>query len=279
MSGPAGSDPPSPNPAETTGAPTERYVALGDSYTAGPLVPVTEVASGCFRSNGNYPTLLAERLDLELTDVSCSGATTRDLTRRQRTMQDTAVPPQVAALDEETSLVTVGIGGNDFNLFTDLVQTCMGARGQDPGGAPCETVLAGRASPPDELLGDIGDNVEGALRTVLERAPEARVVLVGYPRIAPTSGTCPRRLPFADGDVGLADRIVRDLNDELRDAAAATGVEYLDLYAASRGHDACSDRPWVNGRLADDRSAAPFHPYPRGMRGAADALEDLLATP
>lgn len=53
-------------PASTSTVPpldTTKYVALGDSFTAGPLVPVTDVASGCFRSDHNYPTLLAERLE------------------------------------------------------------------------------------------------------------------------------------------------------------------------------------------------------------------------
>ena len=29
----------------------ERYAALGDSFTAGPLIPTTDLASGCFRSS------------------------------------------------------------------------------------------------------------------------------------------------------------------------------------------------------------------------------------
>ena len=52
----------------------QRYVALGDSFTAGPLVPTTDLADGCLRSDGNYPSLLATSLDLDLTDVSCSAA-------------------------------------------------------------------------------------------------------------------------------------------------------------------------------------------------------------
>jgi hypothetical protein len=54
-------------------------------------------------------------------------------------------------------------------------------------------------------------------------------------------------------------------------------VEFLDVYAASRGHDVCSDDPWVNGRQTDTSRAAAFHPFPEGMAGVARALEDLLA--
>ena len=36
------------------------YVAMGDSYTAAPFVPLTDVAYGCFRSSNNYPKLVAD---------------------------------------------------------------------------------------------------------------------------------------------------------------------------------------------------------------------------
>ena len=41
------------------------YVALGDSYTAAPFVPLTDVASGCYRSSNNYPRLLAAALHID----------------------------------------------------------------------------------------------------------------------------------------------------------------------------------------------------------------------
>jgi lysophospholipase L1-like esterase len=277
--GPAASGQPGEDgqPGSRGGVRRERYVALGDSYTAGPFVPVTDVAGGCFRSDGNYPSLVAERLDLELVDVSCGGATTEDLTRRQPTIQDGVVPPQVRALDADTDLVTLGIGGNDFELFTSLIGTCLGSRADDPAGAPCQAALRATGTDPAEVTRRIGANVETALGEVAARAPEARVVLVGYPRIAPTSGGCPQRLPFAAGDVGFGDQVVRSLNRALQGAARAAEVEFLDVYAASRGHDVCSDDPWVNGQQTDTARAAAFHPFPEGMAGVARALEDLLA--
>ena len=253
----------------------ERYVALGDSFTAGPLVPVTDLAEGCFRSDGNYPSLLAADLDLTLTDVSCSGASTRDLVRRQRTVGDASVPPQLRFVDPETDLVTLGIGGNDLGLFGRLVRTCLDLRAQDPAGSPCAESPVGRT-----MLAStdtIGDAVARAVGRVQRRAPDARVVLVGYLRIAPPSGECPRRLPFATGDVAFGDRVLRALGDALRGAAATTGSEYLDAYEASAGHDVCSDEPWVNGRVTRAGVAFAFHPLQAGMRALAAELESLLA--
>ena len=85
-------------PATTATTPYQRYVALGDSFTAAPYVPSTDLAEGCLRSNGNYPSLVAERLDIPtLVDVSCSGADTRDLTHPQNTFRDAVVPAQLDA--------------------------------------------------------------------------------------------------------------------------------------------------------------------------------------
>ena len=253
----------------------QRYVALGDSFTAAPLVPVTDVADGCFRSDGNYPSLLADALDLRLTDVSCSGATTRNLVRRQSTVQEAFARPQLRVLDAGTDLVTLGIGGNDFGLFGGLVQTCLNLRSSDPQGAPCADSAVGKRLV--SRVPDVGRNVERALGRVQERAPHARVILVGYPQIAPSEGACPRLMPFAAGDVAFGDQVVRELDEALADAAAAAGVEYLDLYTASEGHDVCSAHPWVNGLRTQPGVALAFHPLAAGARATASLLEDLVS--
>ncbi len=255
---------------------TVRYVALGDSYTSGPFVPTTDVADGCFRSNGNYPSLLAERLDAEVfVDVSCAGAQTVHLRRPQRTVTAARVPAQLRAVTPETTLVTVGIGGNDFDLFARLTETCVSLRDSDPTGSPCRAQLD-RGEGVPAVLDGIGRNVEQVLTRVRTRAPQARVVLVGYPRLAPATGTCPRRLPYADGDVAFGDEVQRALDTALRGAARRAGVEYLDMLAASRGHDVCSEAPYVQGVRTDRTAALAFHPRPRGMRAVADRLEALL---
>jgi lysophospholipase L1-like esterase len=276
----AGSPAAEQQPGATVSAPLPfeelAYVALGDSYTAGPLVPRTDVAGGCFRSDRNYPALLADRLELDLTDVSCSGADTGDLVTWQRTVDDATVPPQLAALDEDTDLVTLGIGGNDFELFSRLVTTCPRLRAEDTDGNPCADELSRLGEDVAATTRRIGDNVAQAIGRIQDRAPDARVVLVGYLRIAPSQGACPRRLPFATGDLAFGDRVMRLLNAALAEAAERSGVEFVDMYAASAGHDVCSTRPWVNGRRTDTNRAAAYHPLASGMRAVARELEALL---
>ncbi len=253
----------------------EKYVALGDSFTAAPLVPTTDLADGCLRSDGNYPSLVAAELDVaELVDVSCSGADTRDLQRRQRTVGDATVPPQLRALDRDTDLVTLGIGGNDFDLFATLVQTCSSLGADDPAGSPCATELEGRGVDLVARTERIGARVESAVERIRRRAPEADVVLVGYPRIAPESGRC-QALPFAEGDYAFGAEVSRALNAALEDAAGRAGAGFVDMHAASEGHDVCSDDAWVNGHRTVRGEALAFHPFAAGMEAVA---AEVIAT-
>jgi lysophospholipase L1-like esterase len=249
-----------------------RYVALGDSYSAGPLIPTTDLAGGCARSDHNYPSLVAKRLGVgRFVDVTCSGATTRDLTHVQATFGDARVPPQLRAVTPGTDLVTVGIGGNDLNLFGTLVGTCTRLRASEPTGSPCARALA--ANGPDLVAATrtISANVTTSLREIRRRAPKATVVLVGYLRLVPDHGTC-RQLPLATGDYAEGRRISQVLDRALQQAARRTGVRYVDMYDASRGHDVCAADPWVNGGVTDRQRALAYHPFASGMRADADRV-------
>ncbi len=97
------------------------YVALGDSFTAGPLIPnQTGKPEGCARSDRNYPALVAQSIRPSgFRDVSCSSARTTHMTRPQRVPNEDSPqqnPPQFAALAPDIRLVTVGIGGNDIGF-------------------------------------------------------------------------------------------------------------------------------------------------------------------
>ena len=252
-----------------------RYVALGDSYSAGPLIPTTDLAGGCARSDHNYPSLVAKRLDVgRFVDVTCSGATTRDLTHVQATFGDARVPPQLRAVTPGTDLVTLGIGGNDLDLFATLVGTCTRLRSSDPTGAPCARALATNGPDLVAATRTISANVTTSLREIRRRAPKATVVLVGYLRLVPDHGTC-RKLPLATGDYAEGRRISQVLDRALQQAARRTGVRYVDMYDASKGHDVCAADPWVNGGVTDRQRALAYHPFASGMR--ADAARVVAA--
>jgi lysophospholipase L1-like esterase len=268
--------PPVPSPASSAPAFT-RYVALGDSFTAGPFVPTTDLAGGCLRSDHDYPALVARQLHVpSFTDVSCSAARTADLSSAQHTFGDTRVPPQLDALTTDTDLVTLGIGGNDFGLFGTVVQTCTRLRPSDPAGAPCTELLAGRRPSVRTLTHRISGRVTGAVRQIRARAPHATVVVVGYLRLVPGHGSC-AQLPLAVGDYAVGRRVSRLLDAALERAARRTGALFADAYAASAGHDICSADPWVNGRHTDRARAAAYHPFAAGMRAVARLVLTELA--
>lgn len=273
----SGDDPPSADSERRVArAPYRYYVALGDSYTAAPYVPSTDLADGCLRSDGNYPALVARRLGIaSLTDVSCSGARTRDMFRRQPTFRDASRPAQLKAVTRRADLVTVGVGGNDFDLFSTLVGLCAGLRSRDPSGAPCARQLAAQGVDSSDDVRRTGLRVTRVLAAVRRRAPEATVVLVGYPRLAPSQATC-AALPLADGDYEVADRLARELDSALSRAAAATDAAFAAVYQLSAGHDVCSSRPWVNGRVTDQSAALAFHPFPAGQRAVAREIVSLV---
>ena len=282
------SAPSTPGPGSSGGssddaqAPTfTTYAALGDSYTAAPFVPTTDLAAGCLRSSGNYPALLAEELGIsEVRDVSCSAAETRDVEAPQRVAggQGT-VPPQLRAVTRGTDLVTVGLGGNDEDLFATLVG-CVGGFGPSaPGAAATPTpgpCLGSDVSAPLAAIARTGERVAAVLEVVVDKAPRATVVLVGYPRLLGDTGGC-RQFPIDASDVPAAQRLEVALRDALARAARRADVTFVDTYALSAGHEICADDPWVNGRRTDESRALAFHPFAEGQQAVADAVATRLA--
>ncbi len=255
------------------------YVAMGDSYTAAPLFPLDDdlVIDDCLRSSQNYPTLVADDLGIDVTDVSCSGASTVSIFGPQRFSTKTQ-PPQIDAVTPDVDLVTLGIGANDFTFFSKMIFDCLEVADRDVAGAPCREDNE-NAQGRDKLsrnLVKIRSNVERVVSAIAERAPEARIMLVGYPQIIPTEGTCRPRLPLAVGDYAYTRDLNLALADAVREGGTAAGAEYVDLVTASQGHDICAEDPWVAGIRGKDNRAAGLHPYPAEQEAVAQLVLDRL---
>src|SRR5436309_14551088 len=99
------------HPAPAGAAPV-RYVALGDSYTAGPGIPRQTIESGgCRRSDHNYPHLVAAALEVaRFTDASCAGATTAHMAAPQPLPGGLTNGPQLDALAPAVASATPGTG-------------------------------------------------------------------------------------------------------------------------------------------------------------------------
>ena len=263
-------------PASAHGSPgghPTRYVALGDSYTSGPVIP-TQVDANCARSDHNYPSLVAaQRPGTVLDDVSCAGATTEEMWKPQGTNG-----PQLDAVQRDTDLVTVQIGGNDVG-FGPIIATCAQLASQDLTGNPCQRHYT--ASGVDQLAWAVletAPKVARVLRAVHDRAPHARVVVVGYPDLLPDDGSgCYPSVPFAAKDFPYLRDTEKRLNLMLRIMAVLNRAEYVDTYGPTRGHDMCkapADR-WIEP-LRPAAPAAPAHPNAKGETAMAGAVLERL---
>jgi lysophospholipase L1-like esterase len=251
------------------------YVSLGDSFTAGPLIPVQQPPYGCLKSDRNYPSLAAPELSQPaFRDASCSGAETEDMTQPQGVTPGPN-PPQFDRLDADTQVVSLGIGGNDIG-FSEIAENCSST---DPNATPCQDryVVNGR----DEISERIqatAPKVAEVIQGIHARSPAARVFVVNYLPILPDSGPgCWPQVPVTEGDVPYLRAKHKELNAMLAAQAAANGATLVDVYSAGIGHDACQLPVvrWVEP-VAPASPAAPLHPNLFGMQASARVLVDVV---
>jgi lysophospholipase L1-like esterase len=260
---------------------TLNYVSLGDSYTAGPLIPdATGNPLGCLRSTSNYPSDVAAAIGAtSFTDMSCSGATSSDLTESQSVTLGTN-PPQLSGLSAGTNVVTLGMGGNDIG-FSSIAEECATLSVSNPFGSPCKNHYTSGGV--DQLAAAISADapvIAADIREIHAAAPNARIFVVGYPDILPNTGYgCFPLEPLAFGDVPYLRGVEKELNQMLATAAAASSATYVDTYTPTIGHDICQTAKgseWIEG-LIPVKAAAPFHPNVHGEAAMATAVEAAIS--
>ena len=248
-----------------------RYTALGDSYAAGPLIPLPLPPFGCLKSSNNYGRIAQRTLAYaEYRDATCSGAETEDMTNPQN-VSPGPNPPQFDSLSLETALVTINIGGNDIG-FSELAENCVSII---PWGSPCKDRYVQDGN--DEISNRIAataPDVAEVIQGIRQRSPDAEILLLNYSAIFPHTGSgCWPQMPVARGDVRWLREKHVELNGMLARQAAANGAELVDVYAASVGRDACASatRRWVEPYVPAT-AAAPLHPNLRGMQAMASQV-------
>lgn len=200
------------------------YDALGDSYASGYGVPPY---SPCGQSEAAYAVQLDGRMKIALDDfAACAGATTATLVSGG----------QLDALDADTDLVTVTIGGNDIRWGT-AVGACL-----TRSDAECAAATA-------FVRGLISTALPGLLDVVYTQiaaeAPAAHVVVVGYPRIfSPEYGdylnaSVPEQMAMNDG----ADQ----LNAVIASVSAGHGFQFVDVTRKFAGHGVNAPEPYITG--------------------------------
>ncbi|MGW7013534.1 SGNH/GDSL hydrolase family protein, partial [Streptomyces sp. NPDC054951] len=186
--------------------------------------------------------------------------------------------PQLDAVGRNSDLVTVQIGGNDMG-FGSIIGTCAQLSAQDPTGNPCQRHYG--ASGVDQLtvaIARTGPKVARVLRAVHDRAPHARILVVGYPDLLPDDGSgCAPSVPFATQDFPYLRDTGKRLNLMLRLVARWNHAEYVDTYGPTIGHDMCKPpaERWIEP-LQPTSPAAPAHPNAKGEAAMAGAVWQRL---
>ncbi|WP_441247851.1 SGNH/GDSL hydrolase family protein [Kitasatospora sp. McL0602] len=264
-------------PAQAQAGSPVNYVALGDSYSAGSGVLPLDLGAPllCARSSVNYPHDLAAQAGLNLTDVTCGGAQTKDFAGSQYP----GVSPQLAALSPSTGLVTMTIGGNDSSTFIDAILACGSAGVATLGfGHPCRSIYG--SSFDNTIDNTTYPALKSALAAVRAKAPDAKVAILGYPWIVPSQAVpgCFAKMPIASGDIPYLRDLQTHLNSAVQRAAADTGATYVDMSAASDGHDACQPigTRWIEPVLFGT-NYVPVHPNALGEAAMAAQAADALS--
>jgi lysophospholipase L1-like esterase len=230
-----------------------------------PSAPGAPFGSG--RSACNYAHLVAERLNLDLVDVTFSGATTAHvLAERQRSAR-----PQIEALNGSEELVTITIGGNDVGYVPLLMAASLPAavRRLPLVGDRLRDMLDRDAR--EHALEGIGDSLHAVGTAVRRRAPRARVMFVDYLTLLPAEGVPAAPLSAEHADLGRF--VGARLEDATAAAAHATGCELVRAGRASRDHHGWSTDPWtVAAGWPLPWRPAPFHPNAAGMRAVAGLI-------
>lgn len=227
--------------------PVVNYVALGDSYSSGVGAGSYDSSSGsCDRSANAYPVLwAAAHSPASYVSVACSGATTGSV-----------ISSQVPALSTATTLVSITVGGNDVG-FSSVMETCV-----LHSTSTCVSAISTSESEIARALPSALDSVLGAISA---HAPNARVVVLGYPHLydLSRSSTC----------LGLSTTDRTDLNtaaDALDGAIEAAALRHRDFFADVRnqfaGHEICDSGSWLHS--VDLLSiGVSYHPTAAGQSG------------
>ncbi len=231
--------------ATSANAASVRYVALGDSYSAGVGAGNYDSSSGsCKRSANSYAALWnSAHAPSSFAFVACSGAVTGDV-----------LNGQLSAVDSSTTLISITIGGNDAG-FSSTMQTCVLS-----GTSACLSAVATAKAYADNTLPGQLDQLYAAIHA---KAPAAHVVVLGYPHLYHVGGGC----WFGIGDTsrsainGAAD----ELDLVIAKSAANAGFTFADVRGIFTGHEICTDSQWLHSTtLPIDES---YHPNASGQSG------------
>lgn len=232
-------------PGAAASPPSYDLDVLGDSYGSGYGVPPY---GACGRSDAAYGVQIDGRMRLRLDDfVACAGATTASL----------VAGGQLEALDEDTDVVTLSIGGNDIGWSSAVVACLVGG---DPQCALASEAVRTR------ITDDLPALLDGLYADVRDAAPHAEVVVTGYPRLfSPEYGAF---VAMSPAEQEVLNEGADLLNSVIAGVADQHGFTFVDVTKRFVGHGVNAADPWVLGPL----DPGAFHPDAAGYAAYTEAV-------
>lgn len=287
-------------------APDHVVAVLGDSYISGEGAGAyakesdsnhgTHRWNACRRSNNSWPRklilpgassslgTLADRFDpnYEMTSVACSGAENWNVSGKDE--NGSAVVPRSwdepenyergdgqfheiaqinsGILDESTTLVLLSVGGNDEGAFVAALTECMVSQN-----CAANTSFRERYQ---SIITRTQSRIEQTLREIGEKAPNALVVMAGYPRIFRPAANCTNAFDSQETSA------LADLADYManRQKQAVDNVRFHPIWAiaeanpisAFTGHGVCDGTPWIHNLRDGPLGEGDFHQGDRSSK-------------
>ncbi|HEX9041430.1 MAG TPA: SGNH/GDSL hydrolase family protein [Trebonia sp.] len=226
-------------PAEA--ASTVRFVALGDSYSSG--VGAGGTSGPCGQSPNAFPKLWAVANSVaSFTFAACSGARTGDV-----------MSSQLSSLSTATTLVSITIGGNDAG-FPSIMETCV-----LKSTSSCENAVAAGEK---YAAGTLPGLLDATLARIRAHAPNAKVIVVGYPDFYDLSAWfC---IGLSGADHRALDAGINELDGVIAAAAARNGDAFADVRAQFSGHELCDGAHWLTSVTLPIGNS--YHPTSAGQK-------------
>lgn len=246
-----------------TRAPDENsgiYAALGDSIAAGAGLPSAGGDAQCGRSAQAYPYRVAQKQNLKLVHIACSGATAGDLVSRQGVNGPNISPQLDAAFAGGTpALITITAGANDMGWANFLRKCAQATCGTSLDTTTTDGLRAGYKLKLDYVFSEIQRRSHGQ---------PPRVVITGYSN--PISNYCKNRQQYADkNEIKWLNGQRDKLNKTIRDTAKPYKfVRYASMNFDS--HSMCARDSWWQ----DLNAAAPLHPNAKGQDALAKSVNN-----
>ena len=238
------------------------YIALGDSYAAGTgggayTAPPAELPATCLQTAASYPEVRNAAVNL-----GCFGATTANVID---------VANHFAPALAKATVVTVTVGGNDVD--TGQVALACTASATSPA---CKAALYNSLV---VKLRELPGKIKEMLKTVKSKAPNARIVLTGYPRLFTVSAGLTAEQKQAARSMNSAADL---LNATIAFSALVNRAGYVSVTDRFAGHGIGSASPWIVAptglcNQAINCSPSPFDAFHPTATGYANGYAAALA--